>query len=170
MTTDIATRLIEDSSSWFAEQADVEGVLLVGSYARGNPRPNSDIDLVILSNDQEKYLKNIEWTRRFGEHADSRIEDWGALRSVRISYQTGPEIEFGITSLSWACVSPVDQGTLQVVKDAAKILYDKNGKLKELLSKVLADRSVCELLFPSQIMAPKTSKIRSAALSNQPDK
>jgi predicted nucleotidyltransferase len=34
---------------WASSQADVQGIALVGSYARGAARDDSDIDLVILT-------------------------------------------------------------------------------------------------------------------------
>jgi uncharacterized protein len=43
---------------WTSKQPDVQGIALVGSYARGAARDDSDIDLVILTDQPHKYLDN----------------------------------------------------------------------------------------------------------------
>ena len=40
--------------AWASKQDSVIGVSLVGSYAHGQARPDSDVDLVILSNKPTK--------------------------------------------------------------------------------------------------------------------
>ena len=39
---------MNEKFKWLFELAGVEGVLLVGSYARGDQKKDSDIDLVVL--------------------------------------------------------------------------------------------------------------------------
>ena len=51
---------------WAERQEDVKGVLLVGSYARGAAREDSDVDLVILTIKPELYLDSISFAENFG--------------------------------------------------------------------------------------------------------
>src|SRR3954447_7942599 len=40
---------------WAADRDDILGLLLVGSYARNAARPDSDLDLVVLTNETGRY-------------------------------------------------------------------------------------------------------------------
>ena len=82
---------------WVADQLDVRGIALVGSYARGAARDDSDIDLVILTDQPHKYLDEAEWIKRFGLVEKHQTEDYGKLISLRVWYQDGLGVEYGIT-------------------------------------------------------------------------
>ena len=82
---------------WASDQVDVQGIALVGSYARGTAREDSDIDLVILTDQPGKYLGELRWIERFGTVEKHQTEDYGKLISLRVWYQNGVEAEFGIT-------------------------------------------------------------------------
>ncbi len=63
-------------------------------------------------------------------------EEWGKATSLRVLYSGLPEIEFVMASREWASVTPVDEGTAGVVKKGAKILYDPQGILSQLIKNV----------------------------------
>jgi predicted nucleotidyltransferase len=84
-------------SAWATDQDDVQGIALVGSYARGAARDDSAIDLVILKDRPQKYLGDLNWPERFGVIKKHQTEDYGKLISRRVWYQDGVEIEYGIT-------------------------------------------------------------------------
>ncbi|SFY42655.1 Nucleotidyltransferase domain-containing protein [Streptomyces atratus] len=48
--------IIDRITRWAANRQDIVGLLLVGSYARNAARPDSDIDIVLLTTDQTQYL------------------------------------------------------------------------------------------------------------------
>ena len=83
--------------NWASPQEDVQAIALVGSYARGEAREDSDIDLVILTDQPRKYLDNVIWIENFGALLKSQTEDYGKLTSIRVWYQNGQEVEYGIT-------------------------------------------------------------------------
>ena len=116
---------------WAEKRRDISAVCIVGSYARGTARPDSDIDAVILCDDPKKLLSEKAWLEGFGQIARTEHEDWGALQSLRTYYQDGLEIEFGLALPSWAAI-PVDSGTREVVLDGMRILYDPSGLLRAL--------------------------------------
>ena len=130
-----STQLIDQIVEWGINTHIVSAICLVGSYARGDARQNSDFDLIILSEDPQILITDQKWRNSFGEIEKSSIEDWGILKSVRTFYKDGTEIEFGITSLDWATV-PLDPGTLKVVTDGMKILYDPNNILKKVVQAI----------------------------------
>jgi predicted nucleotidyltransferase len=130
--------LIAQVSQWAIGQETVQAVALVGSWARGTARDDSDVDLVILTGQPEWYLANEQWIANFGEAEKITDEDWGAVQSKRVFYKSGLEVEFGITTNVWAETNPVDQGTEAVVCAGMRILYDKVGILQALIEAVNA--------------------------------
>lgn len=118
---------------WAKENKSILGLALVGSYARNQARKDSDIDLVILISDSAKYILNYEWVKQFGDIEKIRQVNYGAVTSWHVHYKNAYEVEFGITSPSWADI-PAEQGTREVVTDGIVILFDP----KELLSKLMA--------------------------------
>ncbi len=119
--------------TWGEKQPDIQGVVLVGSHARGTARPDSDVDLVILTVKPERYINSCAFAEKFGPFSEWQKEDWGAVTSMRVWYQDGLEVEYGITLPSWAAL-PLDPGTLQVVSDGMRIIFDREGSLKSNLS------------------------------------
>ncbi|HZQ06850.1 MAG TPA: nucleotidyltransferase domain-containing protein [Anaerolineae bacterium] len=120
--------------AWAEQQQDISGVLLVGSYARGTARADSDVDLMILTVKPERYLNAIAFAERFGPVSKWEKEDWGKVTSLRIWYEDGLEVEYGIAGPNWVA-QPLDPGTLRVVSDGARIVFDRDGSLACLESK-----------------------------------
>jgi predicted nucleotidyltransferase len=69
--------LIERIIRWAAEEESIQAIALVGSWARGVARDDSDVDLVILTEAPEVYLINDQWMSKFGEVEKITDEDWG---------------------------------------------------------------------------------------------
>ncbi len=109
---------------WAKGQADILGILLVGSQAHGAARPDSDIDLVIASTTPSTYIDNVAWTAEFGKVDRTQIEDYGKLTSVRVWYKSGLEVEFGFTDRSWTRL-PLDPGTKQVLDGGYRLLFER---------------------------------------------
>lgn len=110
--------------AWASDRSDVQGIALVGSYARGEARDDSDIDLVILTDQPKTYLDDMEWAERFGNITKHETEDYGKLTSVRVWYQNGPEVEYGITTPDWAAI-PLDAGTREVISGGMIVLFER---------------------------------------------
>jgi len=125
--------------SWAKPRPDILGILLVGSCARGDYRPDSDVDLVVLSENKGNLLEDRTWTETFGRIESQSEENWGDVISLRTKYVGGLEVEFGITGRQWARMGPVDQGTLKVIRLGAEIIWDPKGVLGELLEKCFKD-------------------------------
>ncbi len=113
---------------WAAAQADAQGIALVGSYARGAARDDSDIDLVLLTDQPRNYLDDLTWIERFGAVKKHQTEEYGKLTSVRVWYQNGQEVEYGITTPDWAA-TPLDEGTRCVLSDGMLVLFERGTLL-----------------------------------------
>ena len=131
--------LLKKLKRWTSAQPDVVGCALVGSYARNAPTAASDIDLIILTTEVEKYLLDRRWVSLFGEVEEGAVEDWGRVRTVRIFYRAGSEVEFNFTAPDWAAI-PVDPGTRRVVSDGMQILFDPQEYLKAMQQAVSGKR------------------------------
>lgn len=117
---------------WAADRADVLGLLLVGSCARNAARPDSDIDLVLLTEEITRYADNA-WATELNLGKLIRVQSWGPIAERRFLTNTGLEVEINIGATDWASVAPVDPGTRRVVTDGARILHDPRGALITLL-------------------------------------
>ena len=117
---------------WAEKNPDIEGIALVGSYARNQAKNDSDIDLVILTHHQNDYVSNHDWLNQFGHCESIRLENYGAVTSWHVHYKNFHEVEFSIALPSWTDV-PVEQGTKEVILQGIIILYDP----KELFKKII---------------------------------
>ena len=117
---------------WAADRDDVLGLLLVGSCARNAARPDSDIDLVLLTGEITRYADNA-WVNELNLGKLIRVQSWGPITERRFLTSTGLEVEINIGSPDWANVAPLDPGTRRVVTDGARILHDPEDTLTTLL-------------------------------------
>lgn len=115
---------IEDFMRWSTRRKDIRAVALVGSYARESATESSDVDLVIITNNPQKYLADTEWTRVFGIVIAQKAEEYGRLTSLRVWYESGLEIEYGFTTREWI-QTPLDKGTKKVINDGMRVLFEK---------------------------------------------
>ena len=131
-------RIIRSVAKWAARQDDIVGVAVVGSWARNEERMDSDVDLVILTDDKDRYLSDSSWVpAAVGEHAEIlRTQDWGPLTERRIVLPSGLEIEFGFAGRSWALADPVEAGTARVIREGCSPLVDPEGAFAGLMAVV----------------------------------
>ncbi|HEX9013003.1 MAG TPA: nucleotidyltransferase domain-containing protein [Anaerolineaceae bacterium] len=114
--------------SWAAGREDVLAVALVGSYARGSAREDSDIDLLILCAAPGDLLADPSWMGQFGAVLRQQGEDYGKVTSLRAWYVDGREVEFGIASRIWAA-HPLDDGTRRVIQDGMRVIFEREPVL-----------------------------------------
>ena len=126
--------LLDRVRAWAEGRLDISAIALVGSHAHGRARPDSDIDLIILS-DAPDPLRQKKWLDVFGDSPEITTEQWGILTAHRIVSSRNGEIEVGVAPSSWADI-PVDQGTYRVVSDGIIAVYDPLGALSRLIDEV----------------------------------
>jgi uncharacterized protein len=98
---------------------------------------SSDIDVVVLTTEQESYVLTDDWREEVVPAAEPvRSRRWGVLWEERVRLPSGLEVEFGFVRPSWASVEPVDEGTARVVRDGFRAIYDPREHLSALLSRV----------------------------------
>ncbi len=121
-------RFLEDFTTWASSHTDIQAIALIGSYARGTATDSSDVDLMMITNHPDDYLKQTEWISIFGEIERQQIEDYGKVTSIRVWYIGDLEVEYGITDEDWISF-PFDEGTRQVIQDGLSILFERNENL-----------------------------------------
>jgi predicted nucleotidyltransferase len=117
-------RFLEQVAEWASDQKDILAVALVGSHARGEARWDSDIDLVLLAEDPQKYLGDAGWPEQFGPVLRRQTEYYALVTSVRVWYAGGREVEFGWTSRAWAA-EPLEEGTRRVIQDGMRVIFER---------------------------------------------
>ena len=132
----VARNMIEAVVEWWKEHPGAIAAALVGSYARDEARSDSDIDLVLLSENPDLLLEDTSWVRQFGSPSSVSREDWGDVTSVRVRYPDC-EMEFGLAGAAWAS-DPADPGVGRVVRQGIRILHDPEGILGARVERILA--------------------------------
>ena len=126
---------LEKSASWANSNPDVIALILVGSCAKGTDTSSSDIDLVLITRNPHAYIQSSAWAQEFGSIEREQIEHYGRVTSLRVFYNNGLEVEFGITDESWIA-QPLDEGTQQVLRDGSRVLYEKHASISETINSV----------------------------------
>jgi predicted nucleotidyltransferase len=121
---------------WAGTRRDVLGVVLAGSWARGQAGPKSDVDLVIVAEDRAQMLDDQRWLGEITDHTRVSAEDWGKVQSLRVDDSTGLEVEFGVTDRRWLA-EPLDSGTRAVLADGVKVVFERDGYLTTRLQAFL---------------------------------
>jgi predicted nucleotidyltransferase len=124
--------LLAAVSAWAEAEPRIAAVALVGSHARGEARPDSDVDLVALCDGADAFVDDLRWIQRFGAPTRHAVERWGAVTSIRVWYEHGLEVEFGFAAPSWAA-TPLDDGTRRVLAGGFRALFDRSALLRGLL-------------------------------------
>lgn len=107
---------------WAKGESQIRAITLVGSHARGNASASSDIDIILLVEDPERFIQDQAWAATFGTVIRSRVEDWGRVQSLRVWYDDGAEVEFGVTDPDWGA-DPDDHATRGVIEAGHQVVY-----------------------------------------------
>ncbi|MGB3655303.1 MAG: nucleotidyltransferase domain-containing protein [Rivularia sp. (in: cyanobacteria)] len=133
--------ILEKVANWAEIRSEILALALVGSYARGEAKPNSDIDLMVITSNTEFFRQNHNWIHEINwESINYKIltfndAQYGVVWSRHIYLSSlnnefnniKVEISFGLPT--WASVNPIDSGTFNVVSRGCKIIYDPQGIL-----------------------------------------
>ena len=127
-------RMLSELLTWVERERAARGLALVGSYARGAARQDSDVDLVVLVENPAPFLEGswldeTDWRRVGASPVETRFVQYGVVWSNHVQLENGLEVEFGFVPLSWAGARPLDLGTRRVISEGCRILYDPDSLL-----------------------------------------
>ena len=133
-------QILAPISAWARSRSDIHGLALVGSWARGLARRDSDIDLMLLVPEPQKFRSDDHWLTEI-DRAGGRLADWhdaeyGSAWSRHVALEPHCQIEFTFCAPSWAATDPIDAGTANVVSGGCRILVDKMQLFSNLLTAV----------------------------------
>src|SRR5690242_18324634 len=105
MTRDEADRLLQGFAEWAADEPSWRGLALVGSWARGAARPDSDLDLLALTDRLDHWAGSDAWLRALVADlgfaaAAPTLEVYGVARSWRVGLGPGVELEVTLAAPS----------------------------------------------------------------------
>ena len=119
------TAFLDEVVAWAGEQPDVHGVVLLGSHARTDSPADraSDVDLSLLVDVPDRYLRDDGWLRRFGEPLLSVREPTavGGFEERRVLYRDGLEADFAVLPAVAAETMPTEARA--VLTRGFRVLY-----------------------------------------------
>lgn len=124
-------KFFEELKEYAKNTSHIESIIVVGSYARGTNKENSDIDIVIITSNKTGMIADQKFVQKFGSVCKQQTEYYGACTSIRVWYKDGKEVEFGMVDPSWIA-RPLDCGTFKVLSDGYKIVIDKRHYFDEV--------------------------------------
>jgi uncharacterized protein len=131
-----APRVANAVADWASARADIRGLAIIGSHARGEARPDSDIDLTAIALDPKTLKADTAWPDAIAwpgmRLINWRDERYGVVWSRRLRFEPSCEVELSFGPLSWAALNPIDLGTRHIVLDGFRVLYDPDGLMTRL--------------------------------------
>jgi predicted nucleotidyltransferase len=124
--------LYEKLKAWAVDQPAIRAIGIAGSWARGDAKEGSDLDVLLLTTSPDLYTESDRWLEGLLPLPVVRREQFGLIAERRILLASGLQVELGIGPLAWASTTPIDDGTRRVVCDGLLILHDPDALLARL--------------------------------------
>ena len=146
MKTTDADAILSAVTAWAMKREDIRALALAGSWARGDAREDSDVDLLVLTEQADDYRHRREWLTEIAfAEAGCRVltsEDasYGLVWSRHVRLLPAADVELTFAPCSWARTDPIDAGTRSIVTDAFRAILDKDRLLAALVDAVWSGR------------------------------
>ncbi len=111
---------------------DIAAAALFGSRARQTAHPDSDYNVLLVTNELEEKNERTEFPKRFHRLRETRFEERGEIKIVRAFYKNDDVYEFNYVSPDWAKTDSIKESTRRLIADGIQILYDPQGILENL--------------------------------------
>ena len=126
-------KILRGASGWAASRRLVCAVAVVGSWSRGDADMESDVDIVILSDDPGLLIQTDGWWSFLADAEPICTRVWGIVVERRFGLASGLEIELDVAPRTWARI-PLDEGTRTVLSNGARPLFDPEGLLQRAIA------------------------------------
>lgn len=126
--------LLERLVAWASDRQDIRAAVVIGSYARAD-RPAdewSDLDIVLIASDPERYLSTAEWLRQFGDPWLTFVEPTpvGNLRERRVLYAGALDVDFTVMTPGLLPQMVQDSAAAEILRRGMRVLLDKDGEVE----------------------------------------
>jgi aminoglycoside 6-adenylyltransferase len=125
---------------WANNRDDVHAVILLGSQARTEHKADqwSDIDVVLLVDDPDRYLGSSGWLDDLGSPLVTTVEPWalGGGQERRVLFRSGMDVDFAFVDAAVApyLVAMTDEPPVQkILGRGFRVLVDKTDFIKATL-------------------------------------
>jgi len=135
--TELMTAAVTD---WAREREDVCALLVVGSQARATVPADrwSDLDIVLIVDDPERYAEDPSWVREFGQPVLTFLEDTPVgQRERRVLYETGEDVDFPLFPVTALELLEQSENAAHLLARGYRVLVDRIA-LAERLARVAA--------------------------------
>ena len=149
MTSAEAQTLTRAVAAWMRDVPDLRALAPAGSWARGDARADSDLDLLILAEQPAQYRSSQQWLHQIVLPEPFRVISargavYGVVWSCHVALDPAAELELGFGALNWAATDPIDAGSRGVIQGGFRIVVDKDGLLQRIVEAV--ENPNCSLL------------------------
>ena len=118
-----AAHFIKQVTDWARRERNVAAAILVGSHSRGEARPDSDVDIVLLCRDPSRLLESRQWIHRFGQPDGITRRPYKTLTTFEVRFASGLTAELGVAGQHWD-IARHDSELQRVLGTEPKSLYD----------------------------------------------
>jgi len=141
------------------QRSDVLGIILFGSYARGNNRPNSDVDLVVILSDG--YSRTVEhkngqafeiiYTTEKGafdyweSHRDDAAELWEVAKILYDKDGAVESLKIKIQEIISVGKKAIDKSELEQLR------FDAEDQIRYVEDIILSDSTTANLILTNKI-------------------
>lgn len=125
-------RFTRDAALWAKERKRIRGLAVVGSWAQGEGRAESPVEVVLVTNAPGELIRSDEWLAQFGRPVVLRRWRTSSLYRLRVEMRSGLVIEFLITSAANA--DQVDPGLRALAGEGCSVLYVDGDALDYLIA------------------------------------
>ena len=140
-------RLIANFTAWAEGEEGVRAAAVIGSFARVDHPADawSDLDIVVIARDPDRYRDSTAWVSRVGEPWLTFVEATaaGGAWERRVLFDGGLDVDFALLAVD-AVRTMVADGLPADVSEALKrglrTLFDKDGLVAELQAAVAPSR------------------------------
>jgi len=148
---------------WANGRADVQAVVLLGSQARTEHKADqwSDIDVVLLVDDPDRYLSSEAWLEHLGSPLLTLVQAaaLGGGLERRVLFRSGMDVDFALVpaALAHDLVAVSDDPQVRTVLGRGiKVLVDKTGFIRAALDGLPHSGAAADV--PSQAELDQISK------------
>jgi aminoglycoside 6-adenylyltransferase len=140
-------QLIERIVQWAEACPDVRAAIIVGSRARADHAADewSDLDLLLLTTDTERYLTQTDWLESIGNPWLTFLErtPGGQETERRVLFEGGLDVDFVPLLAGRAQQIAHDPLVSAIIRRGTRVLLDKDGIAAPMTSPTAQAKTVC---------------------------